>query len=151
MAMKKATPVSLPSFDPSAPGLVPPERWRLRPVQDAFDTMGADQCGFCTPAQILTAKALLDEKAAAGAAVTEADVKVALKDTSCRCTGYQSVVRAVLQASGQDVPPYLPKTRAPLGEIGRAQPGRAEQVVHHGQQQLAVPARRCAQPSRGAS
>jgi len=95
---------------------------KLHPLQQAFLDHGAVQCGICTPGILMTAKALLDEKAAAGAAVTEADVKVALKDTSCRCTGYQSVVRAVLQASGQDVRPYLPKTRAPQGEIGRAQP-----------------------------
>ena len=94
----------------------------LHPLQQAFLDHGAVQCGICTPGILMTAKALLDEKAAAGDAVTETDVKVALKDTSCRCTGYQSVVRAVLQASGQNVPPYIPKTRAPEREIGRAQP-----------------------------
>ncbi|MEE4292796.1 MAG: molybdopterin cofactor-binding domain-containing protein [Xanthomonadales bacterium] len=94
----------------------------LHPLQQAFLDHGAVQCGICTPGILMTAKALLDEKAAAGEAVTESDVKVALKDTSCRCTGYQSVVRAVLQASGQNVPPYIPKTRAPERVVGRAQP-----------------------------
>jgi xanthine dehydrogenase molybdenum-binding subunit len=94
----------------------------LHPLQQAFLDHGAVQCGICTPGLLMTAKGLLDEKAAAGAAVTEADVKVALKDTSCRCTGYRSVVSAVLQASGQDVEPYIPDTRAPEREVGRAKP-----------------------------
>mgnify|MGYP001817949286 FL=1 len=94
----------------------------LHPLQQAFLDHGAVQCGICTPGILMTAKALLDDKAAAGEAVTEADVKAALKDTSCRCTGYQSVVRAVLQASGQDVTPYIPPTKAPEREVGRALP-----------------------------
>ncbi|NNL06028.1 MAG: molybdopterin-dependent oxidoreductase [Xanthomonadales bacterium] len=95
---------------------------QLHPLQQAFLDHGAVQCGICTPGILMTSKALLDEKSAAGEVVTETDVRVALKDTSCRCTGYQSVVRAVLQASGQEVPPYIPETRAPQGEVGRAQP-----------------------------
>lgn len=94
----------------------------LHPLQQAFQDHGAVQCGICTPGMIMTSKALLDSKAAASETVTENDVKAALKDTSCRCTGYQSVVRAVLQASGQEVEPYIPETRAPEREIGKAQP-----------------------------
>jgi xanthine dehydrogenase molybdenum-binding subunit len=94
----------------------------LHPLQQAFLDHGAVQCGICTPGLLMTAKGLLDEKAAAGDVVTEADVRVALKDTSCRCTGYRSVVSAVLQASGQDVEPYIPATKAPEREVGRAQP-----------------------------
>jgi xanthine dehydrogenase molybdenum-binding subunit len=94
----------------------------LHPLQQAFLDHGAVQCGICTPGLIMTAKALLDEKAAAGEAVTADEIKVALKDTYCRCTGYQSVIRAVLQASGQDIQPYIPETRSPGREIGVAQP-----------------------------
>jgi xanthine dehydrogenase molybdenum-binding subunit len=94
----------------------------LHPLQQAFLDHGAVQCGICTPGLLMTAKGLLDEKAAAGDVVTEADVRVALKDTSCRCTGYRSVVSAVLQASGQDVEPYIPATKTPEREVGRAQP-----------------------------
>ena len=92
----------------------------LHPLQKAFLDHGAIQCGFCTPGLIMTAKALLDEKQAAGEAVTEKDIKVALKDTYCRCTGYQSVINAILQASGRDVQPYIPETKAPQESVGKA-------------------------------
>jgi selenium-dependent xanthine dehydrogenase len=94
----------------------------LHPVQRAFMEHGAVQCGFCTPGLIMTAKALIDEKQAAGEAVTEEDVKIALKDTYCRCTGYQSVINAILDASGQPVEPYIPKTKKPCCSVGRALP-----------------------------
>ncbi|MBT8106632.1 MAG: 2Fe-2S iron-sulfur cluster binding domain-containing protein, partial [Gammaproteobacteria bacterium] len=68
----------------------------LHPLQQAFLDQGAVQCGICTPGMIMTAKALIDDK---GAALTENDIKTALKDTYCRCTGYGSIVRAILQAA----------------------------------------------------
>ena len=92
----------------------------LHPLQKAFLDHGAIQCGFCTPGLIMTAKALIDGKQAAGESVSEHDIKVALKDTYCRCTGYQSVINAILQASGQDVKPYIPETKAPYESIGKA-------------------------------
>ena len=95
---------------------------QLHPLQQAFLDHGAVQCGICTPGVIMTSKALLDEKKAAGEVPDEADIKTALKDTYCRCTGYQSVINAIRQASGQDVPPYIPPTIAPGEEIGKAQP-----------------------------
>lgn len=94
----------------------------LHPLQKAFLEHGATQCGFCTPGLIMTAKALLDDKASAGEEVSEKDIKIALKDTYCRCTGYQSVINAILQASGQDVPPYIPKVKDPGASVGRAVP-----------------------------
>jgi len=94
----------------------------LHALQQAFLDHGAVQCGICTPGLIMTAKGLLDHKNAAGDAVTEADIKAALKDSYCRCTGYQSVINAILQASGQDVSPYLPETQEPGLAIGRAKP-----------------------------
>ena len=94
----------------------------LHALQQAFLEHGAVQCGICTPGLIMTAKGLLDQKNAAGATVSEDDVRNALKDSYCRCTGYQSVINAVLQASGQDVQPYLPQTRAPDSAVGRARP-----------------------------
>ena len=69
----------------------------LHPLQQAFLEQGAVQCGICTPGMIMTAKALIDDK---GASLTEDDIKTALKDTYCRCTGYRSIVRAILQAAG---------------------------------------------------
>ena len=94
----------------------------LHPLQQAFLDHGAVQCGICTPGMIMTSKALLDEKQAAGVMPNEEDIKSALKDTYCRCTGYQSVINAVKQASGQDVPPYIPKTTVAGYEVGKAQP-----------------------------
>ena len=94
----------------------------LHVLQQAFLDHGAVQCGICTPGLIMTAKGLLDRTSAAGEPVTEDDIRAALKDSYCRCTGYQSVINAILQASGQDVPPYLPETQEPGLAIGKAQP-----------------------------
>jgi xanthine dehydrogenase molybdenum-binding subunit len=94
----------------------------LHPLQQAFLDHGAVQCGICTPGLIMTAKGLLDRKSAAGEPVTEDDIRTALKDSYCRCTGYQSVINAILQASGKAVPPYLPETQAASQAIGKAQP-----------------------------
>jgi xanthine dehydrogenase molybdenum-binding subunit len=92
---------------------------RLHPLQQAFLDHGAVQCGICTPGLIMTAKALLDDKSAASEPVTEEDIKIALKDSYCRCTGYQSVTRAILQASGKDIPPGFPATQTPGQAVGR--------------------------------
>ena len=94
----------------------------LHPLQQAFLDHGAVQCGICTPGLIMTAKALLDEKQACGEVPDDNDIKYALKDTYCRCTGYQSVINAVKQASGQAVSPYIPVTVAAGSEVGRARP-----------------------------
>lgn len=94
----------------------------LHALQQAFLDHGAVQCGICTPGLIMTAKGLLDRKAASGDAVTESDIREALKDSYCRCTGYQSVINAILQASGQEVAPYLPETRAPETQVGKPRP-----------------------------
>ncbi len=64
---------------------------RLHPLQQAFVDHGAVQCGFCTPGLIMTGKALLDQKAEP----SDDDIKHALKDTYCRCTGYISVINAI--------------------------------------------------------
>ena len=95
---------------------------KLHPLQQAFLDHGAVQCGICTSGMIMTSKALLDEKQAAGEVPGEDDIKIALKDTYCRCTGYQSVISAIQQASGQDVLPYIPSTVTAGSEVGRAQP-----------------------------
>ncbi|MCP5089968.1 MAG: molybdopterin-dependent oxidoreductase [Gammaproteobacteria bacterium] len=98
------------------------EDGKLHALQQAFLDHGAVQCGICTPGLIMTAKGLLDRKNTEGLAVTEDDIRTALKDSYCRCTGYQSVINAILQASGQDVPPYLPETQEPGIAVGNARP-----------------------------
>src|SRR5512136_402777 len=67
----------------------------LHALQQAFVETGAIQCGYCTPAQILAAKALLDREPNP----TEAQVRDALSGVLCRCTGYVKPVEAVLQAA----------------------------------------------------
>ena len=67
----------------------------LHPLQKAFVETGAIQCGFCTPAQILVSKALLDNNPDP----TENQIRNALNDVMCRCTGYVRPVEAVKSAA----------------------------------------------------
>lgn len=67
----------------------------LHPIQQAFVDHFAVQCGFCIPGMILSAKALLAENPDP----TEREVREALDDNICRCTGYQKPVEAILDAS----------------------------------------------------
>jgi aerobic-type carbon monoxide dehydrogenase small subunit (CoxS/CutS family)/CO/xanthine dehydrogenase FAD-binding subunit len=70
------------------------------PVQAAFIDSGAVQCGFCTPAMELCAKALLD----AVPRPTEDEARDALAGCRCRCGGHARPVRAVLEASAGSLP-----------------------------------------------
>ena len=70
-------------------------RTQLSVLQQAFIENGAIQCGYCTPAQILAAKALLDRNPSP----SEADAREALSGVLCRCTGYVKPVQAVLNAA----------------------------------------------------
>ncbi len=63
----------------------------IHPLQEAFITHGAIQCGFCTPGMILSAKALLDRKPEP----KEMEIREALIGNLCRCTGYQKIVEAI--------------------------------------------------------
>ena len=63
----------------------------IHPLQEAFITHGAIQCGFCTPGMILSAKALLDRKPKP----KEMEIREALVGNLCRCTGYQKIVEAI--------------------------------------------------------
>ena len=65
------------------------------PLQQAFTTAGAVQCGFCTPGAILAAKALLDENPDPD----ESAIREALSGNLCRCTGYTKMVQAVQLAA----------------------------------------------------
>ena len=66
----------------------------LHPIQRAFIDHGAIQCGFCTPAMILSTKALLDKNPNP----TREEAKAALAGNLCRCTGYVKIADAVLAA-----------------------------------------------------
>ncbi len=100
----------------------------LHPLQRAFIEHGAVQCGFCTPGLIVTAKALLD----ANPHPSEGDIKAALKDTYCRCTGYTSVIHAIQAAArelrGEEAVRWQePHTGEALDIVGRSVP-RPEEV-----------------------
>jgi aerobic carbon-monoxide dehydrogenase small subunit len=64
---------------------------KLHPVQEAFVTHHAIQCGFCSPGMILTAYALIKENPRP----TEEEIRRALSGNTCRCTGYAKIVEAV--------------------------------------------------------
>jgi CO/xanthine dehydrogenase Mo-binding subunit/aerobic-type carbon monoxide dehydrogenase small subunit (CoxS/CutS family) len=68
---------------------------QLHPLQEAFVTHGAVQCGFCIPGQIMTAHALLEQNPEP----TPIDIRTALKDTLCRCAAYPTIERAILAAA----------------------------------------------------
>ncbi|HND92103.1 MAG TPA: molybdopterin-dependent oxidoreductase [Anaerolineales bacterium] len=79
----------------------PEQGWKttdgLHPLQKAFVETGAIQCGYCTPAQILAAKALLEKNSNP----SEAEVREAISGVLCRCTGYLKPVQAVMKAAAE--------------------------------------------------
>ena len=70
---------------------------QLHPLQEAFDTEGAAQCGFCTPGMIMSAAALVEENVQP----TREEVRVALSGNLCRCTGYTKILDAVAKAAAE--------------------------------------------------
>jgi carbon-monoxide dehydrogenase small subunit len=70
-------------------------RDELHPVQRAFLDRSALQCGFCTPGMIMTAKALLEQNPSP----SREEVVHWLEGSICRCTGYEEIVDAVLDAA----------------------------------------------------
>jgi carbon-monoxide dehydrogenase small subunit len=67
----------------------------LHPLQEAFWNQHGLQCGYCTPGMIMAAADLL----ARNPNPTEEDVRKGLEGNLCRCTGYQNIVKAVLEAA----------------------------------------------------
>ena len=70
---------------------------RLSALQQHFLTAGGVQCGFCTPGMLISATALLHTNPSP----TEDEVRVALSGNLCRCTGYDGIVKAVLEAAAR--------------------------------------------------
>ncbi len=68
----------------------------LHPIQQAFRDKHGLQCGFCTPGMLTTLAAFLAEQPRAD----EAAIRDAISGNICRCTGYESIVDAALQAGG---------------------------------------------------
>ncbi len=70
---------------------------KLHPLQQKFLEHAALQCGVCTPGFLVAAKALLDREPDPD----EEQVRYALAGNLCRCTGYDKIVRAVLDAAAE--------------------------------------------------
>jgi len=70
---------------------------KLHPLQETFADLGAAQCGYCTPAFLLTAQALL----AGNPQPTRDEIKDALAGNLCRCTGYIKIYEAVELAAAR--------------------------------------------------
>ena len=71
---------------------------QLNSLQKAFSAHHALQCGFCTPGFLMLATALLREKLDP----TEEEVREVMSSNLCRCTGYQGIIEAVLDAAGKN-------------------------------------------------
>ena len=68
---------------------------KLNPVQEAFVSEGAIQCGYCTPGMVMKAVSIL----AKNPKPTEEDIRIELEGNLCRCTGYVKIVQAIQKAS----------------------------------------------------
>jgi carbon-monoxide dehydrogenase small subunit len=69
----------------------------LHPLQQKFLEHAALQCGFCTPGFLVAAKALLDRNPNP----TETETRYWLAGNLCRCTGYDKIIRAVMDAAAE--------------------------------------------------
>jgi carbon-monoxide dehydrogenase small subunit len=76
---------------------------RISRLQQAFLDQGAVQCGFCTSGVLMSATALLERNPSPSLP----EIKKALEGNLCRCTGYNAIVAAIRQASGQGVDPVM--------------------------------------------
>ncbi|MDX1613359.1 MAG: molybdopterin cofactor-binding domain-containing protein [Candidatus Promineifilaceae bacterium] len=98
----------------------PAELDELHPLQGEFVRHGAVQCGFCIPGLIMTAKALLAENPDPD----DRAIRVALKDTYCRCAGYPAISKAIRSAAAimrgdEPLPVDVPSSRRPLNIVGQ--------------------------------
>ncbi|CAN5750440.1 (2Fe-2S)-binding protein [soil metagenome] len=68
----------------------------LHPIQDAFHRNHGLQCGYCTPGMVMAAASYLRENPTP----TEEEVRGSIEGNLCRCTGYQNIVKSILDAAG---------------------------------------------------
>ena len=68
----------------------------LHPLQEAFHRNHGLQCGYCTPGMVMAAASFLKENPTP----TEEEVRESLEGNLCRCTGYQNIVKSILDAAG---------------------------------------------------
>jgi carbon-monoxide dehydrogenase small subunit len=74
---------------------IAPDAQTLHPLQEAFKHHHGLQCGFCTPGMLTTLLEFLRENPDP----TESEIRVAISGNLCRCTGYQGIVDAALDAA----------------------------------------------------
>jgi carbon-monoxide dehydrogenase small subunit len=67
----------------------------LHPLQEAFSSLHALQCGYCTPGMLMSAKHLLDHNPEP----TESEIRRAIQGNICRCTGYVNIIEAIAAAA----------------------------------------------------
>ena len=77
----------------SIEGFTQTEQYRM--IADAFAELGGSQCGFCTPGMIMSTYAMLKENPQP----SEEEARLSLSGNLCRCTGYNSIIKAVLEAA----------------------------------------------------
>ena len=101
---------------------VAPGPGELSPIQDAFCETHGMQCGYCTPAMILTAHALLADNPAP----TREEIVDAISGNICRCTGYAQIVEAIALAAermrGLNQPASRSHERAGRGRSASSRP-----------------------------
>jgi aerobic-type carbon monoxide dehydrogenase small subunit (CoxS/CutS family) len=71
----------------------------LHPLQQAFSSFHALQCGYCTPGMLMSAKHLLDHNPEP----TESEIRRAIQGNICRCTGYVNIVEAIAATARGEV------------------------------------------------
>lgn len=85
----------------------------LHPLQEAFITHGAIQCGFCTPGQLMRAYALLFENPDP----SEKEIRKAMNDVICRCGSYEAIISAIQAAAkAMREAKHVQNRQVPLGE-----------------------------------
>ncbi len=99
------------------------DRQHLTPIQQCMSDHGGAQCGICTPGMIISAEALLAREPRP----TDHDVRMAIAGNLCRCTGYERIVKSVLEAA-QLLPPERlrppePPPAAPFAMDDEPNPG----------------------------
>jgi len=72
---------------------------KLSPMQQAFLEHDAFQCGYCTPGQVCSATALLEEVRADGAGFTDDEIRERMSGNICRCGAYPNIVAAIREVA----------------------------------------------------
>ena len=91
---------------------------QLHPIQEAMLQFHATQCGYCSPGFVMSAFALFAERAHP----SKEELLAGLEGNLCRCTGYDSILRAMLELASKDYEIVLPALRAVEAGLGELKP-----------------------------